>query len=314
MKNILILFILFISGIAFGQGLQNLEINPNQSKNKQYIGISVNGRHLLSNTRKPYDNYETRGHYNSYLLSDVADAIGRYLGIVTLQQLNDSLSGAGGGFFVESTATTDVTQDADGNSLHVVNADSILLNGDLNYIESTSGDKITVSNQVVVQSSNAITLSSPVINIDAQNYTGTDGAMLVIDTTSGQIFRKQLPPYDNFVAIFTDGSGTSPVLFVLDDFENYTVDSVYSDDVGIYFMRINGYDYTTQDDFTWQSATNGTFVAPKFVSMSMLDNFGQPSGFSMLEVFDSTGTYAEIDGYVYIEIRIYNTSTQFPAP
>lgn len=120
-------------------------------------------------------------------------------------------------------------------------------------------------------------------------------------------------PYDDFVGMLTDGVGTNPVLVIYDDFESYTIDTVYSDDTGLYWIQVLGYNYGLQDDLTWLSATNGVFNTPKIVSMSPVDNFGDPdNSYFAVEVYDAAGTHAEVEGYIYFEIRIYPSATTFP--
>src|SRR5687768_7049831 len=103
MKSI-ITFLLFVLAIGetFSQ-VQNLRINPNQSINKQYIPISVNGRELLSNTRKPLNDYETKGYYNSYLLTDLYQAFAdKYSAENTVPTLQEVLTS--GSILTESHA------------------------------------------------------------------------------------------------------------------------------------------------------------------------------------------------------------------
>lgn len=119
--------------------------------------------------------------------------------------------------------------------------------------------------------------------------------------------------FDGLVGMLTDGVGTNPVLWVWDDFESYVIDTVYSDDTGIYMIKILGYNYGNQDDLTYLSATNGVASTPKFVTMTPLDNFGDSdNSFLMIEVYDETGVHAEIEGYIYFEMRIYPSVTTVP--
>lgn len=112
--------------------------------------------------------------------------------------------------------------------------------------------------------------------------------------------------FDDFVAILSDGVGTNPVFFIFDNFEGYTMDTLYESDTGVFIFEVGGYDYGLQDDFTWVSATCGGGVANMLHRFGPIDNFGGTDGF-MLEVFDDAGAPAEIEGYYYIEVRIYTT-------
>lgn len=113
--------------------------------------------------------------------------------------------------------------------------------------------------------------------------------------------------FDDFVAILSDGVGTDPVLFVFDAFEGYTIDSVYSDETGTYYLRVGGYDYGLQDDLTWVGATPGISVAPMLHQFGPMDNFGEDDDLFRLTIYDENGTLGEMQGYYYIEIRIYPT-------
>lgn len=115
MKYLFITISFLFSLNAFAQGQQkNLIIDPGQSKNKQHIGISSNGRELLSNERREYGEHEIKGHFKSWLLTDFADALKEYMNID--EMISDSLASVGGGgFFTSSTATGNTVQDADDN-------------------------------------------------------------------------------------------------------------------------------------------------------------------------------------------------------
>lgn len=96
----LILFLFIFIGIdcATAQHQQgDIRIDPDQSSNIQYIGVSSNGRDILSNKKHKYARYETKGHYHGVKLIDVAEAIGEFLDVVSEQQLSDSLATVSGG-------------------------------------------------------------------------------------------------------------------------------------------------------------------------------------------------------------------------
>lgn len=210
MKNILILFFLIIGNCLIAQtGVQDLTINPNQNKNLQYIPISVNGKQLLSNTRKKLSVYETKGHYNSVLLIDLVNTIKAQI----RQEISDSLATVQGG---------------------------------------------------------------------------------VADTT-----------VDNFIGIFADGIGTDPTIFILDDFENYSIDTLIENDTGAYQINIVGYDYDTQDDFTWVSATIGIGTTGFACNFGPTDVFLADDDAMLLNIFDAANNPSELEGYCYIEIKIY---------
>ena len=137
-KFILFLFLSVFALSAKSQYLEGLLINPNQSKSKQYIGVSVNGKGLLTNQSRPLKQYETKGHYNGVLLTDFADAIGDYLDFngasvsqdyvdttfVTLEQMNDSIAASGGGtnlYISDGVVETDRTIDVDGHFFKIEN-------------------------------------------------------------------------------------------------------------------------------------------------------------------------------------------------
>lgn len=80
MKNLLLLIsLLFVSATSFGQYAQNTAIDPNQKETKQYIQVSYNGKQLFSNAKKAPNRYRVKGHFESILLTDFADALGEYL-------------------------------------------------------------------------------------------------------------------------------------------------------------------------------------------------------------------------------------------
>lgn len=84
----LIIFMLMLIGFSANAQYQNgLKINPDQDKNKQYIGMSSNGKQILGKKNRPYGTYETKGSFKSVLLTDFADALANYM---------DSLSLVGG--------------------------------------------------------------------------------------------------------------------------------------------------------------------------------------------------------------------------
>ncbi len=111
--------------------------------------------------------------------------------------------------------------------------------------------------------------------------------------------------FDDFVGLLSDGVGTNPVLFIFDNFENYTIDTVWNDDTGVYIIQVGGYDYGLQDDFTWVDATPGIGVARFIYQFGPVDNFGEDDDLFMLNIYDENGTQGEMEGYYYIEIRIY---------
>lgn len=82
MRQLILLLLTFLSINIFGQGVQeNIVINPNQSKNVQYIGISSNGRDILSTRKHKMRPHETKGHFYSERLVDFADALSDYIGL-----------------------------------------------------------------------------------------------------------------------------------------------------------------------------------------------------------------------------------------
>lgn len=144
MKNILTLILIFISFAAFAQGegtMSDIRIEPNQSKNKQYIGISFNGKQLLSNDRQTAGRYDIKGHFKSILLTDLVDAIK----LQVADQISDSLSASGGGgFFTTSTATDNTIQDADGNDFTLDNVANLIVEAENSvYLRTIDGGNYT---------------------------------------------------------------------------------------------------------------------------------------------------------------------------
>lgn len=78
---VFILSILFaVTVTAQGNLLVQTSIDPDQSKNVQYLPISSNGKDILSNKRHKYGTYERKGYYYGVRVEDFVDAITNYLG------------------------------------------------------------------------------------------------------------------------------------------------------------------------------------------------------------------------------------------
>lgn len=124
MKNILtIISILFCCNLFAQNKIGDLIINANQSKEKQYIGISSNGKKLLSNKKLSPTEWVNKGTFKGWELTQFADALKEYLNIS--QEISDSLSNiSSGGFFTSSTATDDTEQDCNGHGFSIINVNS----------------------------------------------------------------------------------------------------------------------------------------------------------------------------------------------
>lgn len=83
MKKILLTGLMFIMFIisSFGQYQNDIYVNPNQSKNKQYIAIALGGKQIMSNQRLPNSRYDTKGNYSSVYLPDFIAAIAEELNV-----------------------------------------------------------------------------------------------------------------------------------------------------------------------------------------------------------------------------------------
>lgn len=239
MKNLLILILSFFTLSVFSQPIDNVRLEHSRKKadkEKQYIGITYNGKGILSDFPLPANQrsvYDKKGHFKSFLLTDFVDSVFAYAQV--------SL----GGFFVPSIATENVEQDADGNEFELNNFSNLdirsviggaSLHSDNTVISADTFLQITTNSGNIILNNNDSTYTFGHIPQIAQVDTVTH--TLGYNELSGAWFSVPVK-YKVYTALLTQTGTNAPVATVLENTLGGDIIWSYSN-VGEYHGTLTG--------------------------------------------------------------------------